>query len=447
MHGINITHDPLRRSWVESANGPGDFPIQNLPFGVFRRAGSRELWRTGVAIGDRILDLHALYHACPLEGAAAVALSVAQGASLNAFMGLTSDYWSALRLQLSDLLSSIADGALRKTLQTCLVAQCDAELTLPAEVGDYSDFFTSYHHALNSGRINRPNQVLSPSFKFMPIGYHGRASTLICSGTAVRRPLVQTREGGCETPEFGACRMLDYEGELGFYVGSGNAQGEPIPIADIQRHLFGFSILNDWSARDAQTWEKFGSGPLLCKDFATSLSPWIVTMEAVAPFRMPRPARPEGDPPPLAYLESTFERESGAIDVTLEVALLSENMRNGSQPAQRLSHSHFGQQYFTIGQIAAHHASNGCRLRPGDLLGSGTISNEAADSWGCMMELTQRGRKPLTLANGEERSFLEDGDEVVISAYCERDGFVRIGVGECRGRVVPAPSSPTREAQ
>lgn len=445
IHDLNETHDAARRSWVDSANAQGaSFPIQNLPFGIFRRAGRNESWRGGVALGDSIVDLAALRDSRVLHGLATEALQAAAQPTLNEFMGLGHAHWSTLRRELAALLDENAGHEIRVALAATLVPQGEAELALPANVGDYSDFFTSYHHALNSGRINRPNNVLSPSFKFVPIGYHGRASTVVVSATDVRRPLVQTREGERTTPEFGPCRMLDYEGELAFYIGPGNAQGEPIPIERIQGHLFGCSILNDWSARDAQTWEKFGSGPLLAKNFATSVSPWVVTMEALVPFRSPAFQRLPGDPEPLPYLDAPAERERGALDITVEVALLTQRMRESGAPPCRISRARFSDQYFTIGQIATHHASNGCRLRPGDILGSGTVSNEQPESWGCLMEKTQRGRYPIALSSGEVRGFLEDGDEVVMSAYCERAGFVRIGFGECRGCVLPAPEFKVR---
>jgi fumarylacetoacetase len=442
MPGMNFTHDPKRDSWVESANRAGNaFPLQNLPYGVFRRQSS-EPWRGGVAIGDHVLDLLALHESRLLSGTVERPLAAAARPALNEFMALGDPAWSSLRAALSRLLGD--DGpalpARRAAVHALLVPQGEAEMKLPADVGDYSDFFTSYHHALNSGRINRPHQVLSPSFKFVPIGYHGRASTLVVSGTSVRRPLVQTREGERVTPEFGPCKLLDYEGELAFFIGPGNRQGEPISIDCIQNHLFGCSILNDWSARDAQTWEKFGSGPLSAKNFATSLSPWIVTMEALAPFRRPAFTRPPGDPPPLPYLDSLDERAHGALSVIVEVSLLTEAMRLTGESPALISRADFYEQYFTIGQIATHHASNGCALRPGDILGSGTVSNEQPESWGCLMERTQRGRSPLTLPNGEQRGFLEDGDEVIMTAHCERPDFATIGFGECRGRVVPAPA-------
>jgi fumarylacetoacetase len=443
MAGIDETHDPQRRSWLESANGPTDFPIQNLPFGVFRRSGSNEGWRGGVAIGEAIVDLARLRDARVLAGDAAAALAAAAEPSLNRYMSLGSTAWSALRRALSRLLA--ADDPHRRdnqaALAPALVEQADAVLTVAADVGDYTDFYTSYHHALNGGRINRPSNPLPPSFKHVPIGYHGRASTIVVSGTPVRRPLVQSREGEREAPEFGPCRMLDYEGELAFHVGPGNAQGEPIPVARIHEHLFGCSILNDWSARDAQRWESFVAGPLLAKNFATSVSPWIVTTAALAPFRVPAPVRPPGDPAALPYLDAPTERDEGAFDIVIEVALLTEAMRNDRAPPYRISRARFREQYFTIGQMAAHHASNGCRLRPGDIIATGTVSNEEPGSWGSLMENTQRGKVPLVLPNGEARGFLADGDDVIIRARCERAGFVAIGFGECRGRVLAAPAA------
>jgi fumarylacetoacetase len=442
---IDPTHDPRRRSWLESANEPGGaFPVQNLPFGIFRRVDSGEDWRGGVAIGDAILDLSRLRETGVVSGTAAEALTAAAEPILNRFMGLGRRHWSALRGELSASLDADAAPQIRDrraAIASCLVPQKDAELSLPAAVGDYSDFFTSYHHAINCGRINRPHQPLSPSFKHMPIGYHGRASTIVVSGTPIRRPLVQAPQAGQAGPRFGPCGMLDYEGELAFHVGAGNALGEPIPLEHVQEHLFGCTLLNDWTARDAQAWEKLGSGPLLAKDFATTISPWVVTMEALEPFRTAASQPPPDDPEPLPYLDSAFDRAHGGIDIIVEVSLLTETMRRRGEAPYRLSRASFAEQYFTIGQMATHHASNGCRLRPGDILGSGTVSNEDPQSWGCLLERTYRGREPLSLPNGERRAFLEDGDEVVMTAHCERPGFVSIGFGECRGRVLAAPAT------
>ena len=440
MYEIDETHDASLTSWVGSARGHTDFPIQNLPFGLFRRQGTAESWRGGVAIGEEILDLALLHQSGLVTGTAATAIAAASQSTLNAYMALGRTYWVALRKALSRLLSA-ADpkaAAHASKLAPLLVRQSAAQMTVPAQIGDYSDFYTSLSHATNGGRIHRRNPPVPVSFKHLPIGYHGRASTIVVSGTPVRRPLVQSREDGRELPEFGPTRQLDYEAELAFYIGPGNQVGEPIRIAEIHDHLFGVSILNDWSARDAQRWESAVVGPLLGKDFATSVSPWIVTMDALAPFLVEPFQRSADDPEPLPYLKSEFEAKSGGIDIVIEVAIQSASMRNQNISPYRLSQANFRNQYFTIGQMAAHHVSNGCRLRPGDLVGSGTISDVAPGSWGCLVEITSRGEQPVSLPDGESRRFLEDGDEVIMRANCSRPGYLSIGFGECRGRILCA---------
>ena len=437
---MNDTHRPELESWVESANRPdADFPIQNLPFGVFCRRGSDEMPRVGVAIGDQVLDVEAaleeeLFGIDTPERTAAEACGAPW---LNGLMALGPEYASALRARLSELLRAgarepAADPSLPGRL---LVPMGDAELFVPAEVGDYTDFYASVHHATNVGSMFRPDNPLLPNYKHVPIGYHGRASSIVVSGTAVRRPAGQLKGASEEAPTFGPTRMLDYECEVGFYVSEGNALGEPIPIADAERHLFGLSLVNDWSARDVQAWEYQPLGPFLAKNFATTVSPWVVTMEALAPFRAPAFARPSGDPAPLPYLWSADDQAQGGVALTLEVYLASRRMREAGRAPARLSRASFTTMYWTPAQLLAHHASNGCHLRPGDLLASGTVSGPERDARGCLLELTWRGAEPLTLPTGERRAFIEDGDEVILRGYCERDGARRIGVGECRGVV------------
>jgi fumarylacetoacetase len=433
------THRPDLRSWLESANDPAtDFAIQNLPFGVFKRRASAEQPRVGVAIGDQILDVTSAARAGAFgaDGEAALAAAQCSEPSLNALMAQGRGPARALRRALSALLraDSDAEGAISTSY---LVPQSDGELLLPAVVGDYTDFYASVFHATNVGSMFRPDNPLLPNYKYVPIGYHGRSSSMIASGTPVRRPRGQTRdEQGGELPVFGPTRRLDYELEVGAFVAAGNPLGEPIPIGRAEEHVFGFCLLNDWSARDIQAWEYQPLGPFLAKNFATTISPWVVTLDALAPFRAPAFERPEGDPQPLAYLDSLDNRSHGAFDVSLEVYLSSRAMRDRGDAPLRLSRSSFAQMYWTVAQMVAHHTSNGCNLRPGDLLGSGTVSGDTKDSRGCLLELTWRGTEPLQLPTGETRRFLEDGDEVVFRGYCERAGFRRIGFGECRGVVM-----------
>lgn len=434
---LNASHDPSRRSWIESANLPdADFPLQNLPYGAFTSNAARTP-RLGVAIGDRILDLHAAASADLLPEAVADA---ARQPTLNALLALGQPAWSALRQRLSELLGAdtCPAGEPRGRVETCLLPQRAATMHLAVATRDYTDFYASIHHATNVGSMLRPDQPLLPNYKWIPIGYHGRASSLVVGGTPVRRPHGQTRPPDTAAPSFGPCRNLDYELELGVFVGPGNALGERIPLASAAAQLFGVSLLNDWSARDLQTWEYQPLGPFLAKNFATSLGPWVVTLEALAPFRAPAPARPPGDPAPLPHLADTQDAALGALDVTLEVWLLTAQMRLTGASPHRISRGSFSTMYWTLGQMLAHHASNGCNLSPGDLIGSGTVSGPSRDSRGCLLEYTWRGTDPLRLPNGEERRFLADGDEVILRGYAERAGARRIGLGECRGMVLPA---------
>jgi fumarylacetoacetase len=440
MVSINETHDPALESWVESANLPDtDFPIQNLPFGVFRPRGSDEPFRGGVAIGDQILDLAAAGKSGALAGEAVVAVAACGEPALNALMALGSEAWSALRLALSRALRSGAPEA--GPLGACLVPQCESEYAVPARIGDYTDFYTSIHHATSVGRLFRPDNPLLSNYKWVPIAYHGRASTIGVSGQTFPRPIGQTMAAGVapggQTPDFGPSRRLDYELEVGVFIGVGNDGGERIAIQDAERHVFGLCLLNDWSARDIQAWEYQPLGPFLSKNFASTVSPWIVTLEALAPYRLPW-TRPEGDPQPLAYLDSADTREMGAIDIQLEAALETTAMGRAGQPAALLSRTSFKHAYWTVSQMVAHHALNGCRLVPGDLMGSGTQSGPTPEEAGSLLELTTGGKQPVRLSNGETRTFLEDGDTVILRAWCDKPGSARIGFGECRSTVLPA---------
>lgn len=433
---LNETHDPALRSWVASANDPGsDFPIQNLPYGVFRRVGSAEPMRVGVAIGDMILDLPAACTRGVFSGAAEESAQHASAPTLNALMERGPCAWSALRLALSRLLRDSAPEAER--LLGCLVPRSEAEHALPAQIGDYTDFFTSQYHALNAGRVFQPDNPMLPNFKWLPIGYHGRSSSIAISGAAFHRPSGQVRTPGAAAPVFGPTQRLDYELELGVFIGAGNRLGEPIGIDDAEGHAFGMCLLNDWSARDVQAWEAVPLGPFLAKNFFTTISPWIVTLEALAPFRCPLP-RESGDPPTLPGLRPRTGHLDGALDIELEARLVTS--RTGSDGA-RLSRTSYRHAYWSVAQMIAHHTSNGCNLRPGDLLGTGTQSGPTPGEEGCLLELSRGGKAPLTLPGGETRSFLHDGDTVVLRGWCERPGHVRIGFGECRGSVLPARAS------
>jgi fumarylacetoacetase len=437
---MDRTHDPSLTSWVESADGAGDFPIQNLPLGVFRRREDDEPGRVGIAIGDMILDVTACRDEGRFSGPAERAAEACAAPALNALMRLGAEPRRELRRQVSALLAadSPAWRSNRRLGDRILVAQSDAEMLLPAEIGDYTDFYASVHHATNVGGMFRPDNPLLPNYKGVPIGYHGRASSIVPSGTPVVRPLGQSKPPDTESPVFGPSRSLDYEMELGIFVGPGNPRSHPVPIDRAEEQIFGFCLVNDWSARDLQAWEYQPLGPFLAKNFATSISPWVVTLEALEPFRAPALARPPGDPAPLDYLASPANAASGAVAVTVEVHLLTARMREGRMEPARLSRGSAADLYWTPAQLVAHHTSNGCDLRPGDLLASGTISGPARESRGCLLELTWRGAEPLALPSGETRKFLEDGDEVIMRGHCEREGAARVGFGECRGTVVEA---------
>ena len=436
MSPLNETHSPEHRSWVASANAAGtDFPIQNLPFGVFRRYGSAEAFRVGVAIGDQILDLTAAQAKSLFSNGAKLAAQACCAPNLNAFMALGSQSWSALRLSLS---RALREGyTLQSALSTCLVAQVDAEFAVPAQIGDYTDFYTSVHHATNIGKLLRPDNPLLPNYKWIPIGYHGRSSSIGISGQELRRPVSQVMRPGATEPVLAASARMDYELEMGIFIGPGNALGEPVPMAQAEQHVFGMCLFNDWSARDVQGWEYQPLGPFLAKNFASTVSPWIVTMEALAPYRQAW-TRAEGDPQPLPYLDSPALRAQGAVNIALEVFIQTAAMREQGMAEHRLSNSNFRDAYWSVSQMVAHHTVNGCNLQAGDLLGSGTQSGPAADEAGSMMELSKGGKEAITLPNGEKRTFLEDGDTVIFRGACQADGAARIGFGEVRGTLLPA---------
>lgn len=439
---IDVTTDPALRSWVSSANdGVTDFPIQNLPFGVFRRADSREAPRVGIAIGDHILDVAACLAAGLFDSAGEEAIMAARtcaSPTLNALMQRGPIARRALRHAVSALLAESAPVSAQQTAAYALVQHRDAELFLPAEIGDYTDFYASKHHASNIGSMLRPDNPLLPNYTWVPIGYHGRSSTIVVSGTPVRRPQGQRKGPNDATPTFGPARALDYELELGALVGTGNAMGTSIPLAEADDHLFGVCLLNDWSARDVQAWEYQPLGPFLAKNFASTVSPWVVTMEALAPFRAPLAPRDEGDPAPLPYLTDARDAARGGMNITMQVSVRTARMREAGHAPVQLSASNALDLFWSFPQMLAHHASNGCAMRPGDLLGSGTVSGRTKDSRGCLMELTWRGAEPIALPNGETRAYLEDGDDVIMSAFAARDGAVRIGFGICEGRVLPS---------
>lgn len=419
---IDETHDPARTSWVSSANGHPDFPLQNLPFGVFAPAGKPP--RTGIAIGDAILDLSALPD-MPAE---------VDAPTLNALLG--SPERATLRKR---VFAMLADPAQRAAVEPHLHAARDCVVHLPATIGDYTDFYVGIHHAMNVGKLFRPDQPLMPNYKHVPIGYHGRASSVRASGQPVVRPNGQRKAPDDAAPSFGPCRRLDYELEMGIWIGHGNTLGRPIPIGEADAHVAGLCLLNDWSARDVQAWEYQPLGPFLAKSFHTTISPWVVTAEALAPFHVAQAARPEGDPRPLDYLWSEADQARGAYAIELTVALRTRKMREAGLPGEVVARSTARHMYWTVAQIVTHHASNGCDLRAGDLLGTGTLSTPDATGLGSLLELTNGGKVAITLANGETRTFLEDGDEVMLGGTARADGHVAIGFGACTALVLPSP--------
>jgi len=438
---VNETHDPALTSWIESANSPDtDFPIQNLPFGVFSRRGEVER-RVGVAIGDKIVDVAESLGANLWTGEARDVARWCDRPTLNELMQAPKDSLSRFRARLSELLAGTPgdEDAINPLPPGALVQMSDARMHAPAQIGDYTDFYASIYHATNVGKMFRPESPLLPNYKYVPIGYHGRASSIVLSGSDVKRPSGQSLPTGSSTPTFGPSQMLDYEAEVGFFVGKGNELGDPIAIADAEEHLFGVCLVNDWSARDIQSWEYQPLGPFLSKSFATSISPWVVTLEALEPYRIPAFFRPPGDPAPLEYLSSDRDKNEGGIDLVIEVYIRSMMMRESHLRPSRLSAASLADMYWTPAQMLTHHTSNGCNLQPGDLFASGTVSGPERDSQGCMLELTRRGAEPVALPTGEERKFLHDGDEIILRGYLRREGAARIGLGECSGLIVASP--------
>ncbi|RQO63073.1 fumarylacetoacetase [Paucibacter sp. KBW04] len=435
---IDHTHNPAAQSWVASANEEGsEFPIQNLPYGLFRRAGSNESARVGIAIGDQVLDLKLAASAGKWSSAVQVLLQPLADGDLNRFMAQPAAQRRLLRHALFEALSA---GSPQETaLRAALLPQAIAQMAVPCRIGDYTDFYTGIHHATTVGKLFRPDNPLLPNYKWVPIGYHGRSSSIGVSGGTVRRPLGQLKAPDAEVPVLGACKRLDYELELGVFVAGGNDLGEPIPMAQADEHLFGLTLLNDWSARDIQAWEYQPLGPFLAKNFGSTISPWIVTMEALEPFRIAF-EHPAEDPQPLPYLDSAKNRAEGGYDIELEVWLQTEKMRALGEPATRLMRSNFKHAYWTVAQMLTHHASNGCNLQPGDLLGTGTLSGPDAAEGGSLLELSMGGKQDLTLPNGETRKFLQDGDTVILRGYAQREGARRIGFGDCSATIVAAPA-------
>ncbi len=443
---VDRTHDPELTSWVESANADGcDFPIQNLPLGVFARRVEHEDPYThdssvGVAIGDQVLDLAVVAQAGLLDGVGPSLEDVLDTWSLNPLLWEGVGFRRALRARISELLSAdcpdLRDNA--EFRERALLDMDDVEMLEPVEIGDYTDFYASVHHATNVGSMFRPDNPLLPNYKHIPIGYHGRASSVVVSGEGVVRPCGQTKADDADTPSYGPCRLLDYEMEVGFVVGGHTELGETLGMERAEDALLGLVLCNDWSARDIQKWEYQPLGPFLAKSFMTTISPWVVTMEALAPFRVPAFKRDAGDPTPLDYLMSEENTERGGVALTCEVHLCSAEMRSRGMDPVKLSSGSFADMYWTVAQMIAHHASNGCNLRPGDLMASGTVSGPDKNNRGCLLELTWRGSEPIELPSGEQRKFLQDGDEVIMTGYCEAEGYRRIGFGECRGIVQPA---------
>jgi fumarylacetoacetase len=424
------THDPSRVSWVQGAEPGSDFPVQNLPLGIFSEA--KGLRRPGVAIGDYILDLTSAADSLDEEWREDLSQPV-----LNAWLSRGPDHHRALRQRLFELLT---DERYRDDLEVSLIGQSEVRLHVPCLIGDYTDFYVGIHHATNVGKQFRPDNPLLPNYKYVPIGYHGRTSSVRASGEPVIRPKGQRKAPDADAPEYGPSRRLDYELELGIWVGRGNELGQSIPIGEAGAHIAGYCLLNDWSARDLQAWEYQPLGPFLAKNFLTSVSSWIVSADALEPFRSPMPPRPEGDPAPLPYLDDPADRETGGLEIQLQATLSTEAMRrNGVEPFVLSRGKADAAMYWSAAQIVAHHSSNGCNLQPGDLIGTGTLSTDRDDGLGSLLEISRGGKQPVELPGGETRSFLEDGDEICLSAWCEREGAVRIGLGECVGRVVPGP--------
>jgi fumarylacetoacetase len=434
---LDETHDVSRQSWVASAKSHPVFPLQNLPFGVFSTGADDP--RGGVAIGDEIFDLKRAIEAGLFAGPALEAAKAAAAPTLNGFMGLRKGVRAALRKRLFALLAEGEDSLEAHAFEATLLHRAaSCTMHVPATIGSFTDFFAGIHHAYNGGVRNKRNPPLLPNYKYVPVAYHSRASSIHASGTPVRRPNGQRKRADESAPTFGPSRNLDFELELGVWIGPGNALGEPIGISRAGEHVVGLCMLNDWSARDIQAWEYQPLGPFLSKNFGTTISPWIVTMEALAPFGRAQPPRPEGDPRPLPYLWDDTDQESGAFDIGLEALIRTKTMREKGMPAHRLSASNVKHLYWTISQMVAHHTCGGCNLQPGDIFGSGTLSAPDRSGWGSFSELSEDGRTPVELPSGETRAFLQDGDDLILRARAEREGYAAIGFGDCTGRIVPA---------
>lgn len=434
MPELNETHDPTLTSWIDSANeAEADFPVQNLPLGVYTDPKTG-VGKVGIAIGDKILDVTAARAKGVIGGVADDAAGACAGDTLNELMALGGRHWSALRATASRALRDDTEEgeAAQAVADEILLAQADVAMRLPARIGDYTDFYSSIFHATNVGKMLRPDNPLMPNYKHIPIAYHGRASSIVASGETVKRPVGQTKASDADDPSFGPSMAFDYETEVGFFVGPGNPLGQPISMSEAEDHIFGLCILNDWSARDIQAWEYQPLGPFLAKSFASHISPWVVTIEALAPFRCGAYDRPDGDPAPLPYLSSSENEANGGFDVQIEVSISSEQMRDAGTPPQVLAVTNMQHLYWTIFQMLTHHTSNGCNLRPGDMMGTGTISGPTEDALGSVLEITKRGAEPVSLPSGEERRFLADGDELIMRAWCDAVGARRIGFGDCR---------------
>jgi len=441
---INETHDPNLKSWVESANDPNtDFPIQNLPWCFFNELGTTKHERLGFAIGDYIFDFDSCWEDEVFASADSEKYKRLQSLTFDFSLNhgvdrLRATEISELRGEVAKLLRDDADQEVRSRIEPHLLLRSECDFWVPFEIGDYTDFYCSIYHATNVGSMFRPDNPLLPNYKYVPIGYHGRASSIVISGTDIKRPHGQNRSDAEAPPVFIPCKSLDYEMEVGFFVGQGNELGTSIPIGDAEKHIFGLCLVNDWSARDIQAWEYQPLGPFLAKNFATTISPFVVTMEALAPFRTKAFEREEGDPAPLDYLADEQNEKFGGIDINLEVFIQTQKMLDENIEPHLLSRSNLKDLYWTIGQMLTHHASNGCNLQTGDLIATGTISGKEKSERGSMLELSWRGTEPIELPSGETRRFLEDGDEIIMKGYCEREGFRRIGFGECRGRILQA---------
>ncbi len=435
---LDASHDPMVTSWVPSAQAAGtDFPIQNLPLGVFETADGRV--GIGVAIGDQVVDLRVAREAALLGSLPAAIGAALEATTLNAVIALGRPALSAVRQAVQGMLRADTEaGRAAPRVPGLLHPMASLRLRLPVEVGDYTDFYASVDHATNVGSMFRPDNPLLPNYRHVPIGYHGRASSIVPTGTPVHRPMGQVSAKPEGPPTFAPTARLDYELEVGAVIGAGNPLGTPIPLAEAEAHLAGLVLVNDWSARDVQAWEYQPLGPFLAKNFATTISPWLVTLDALAPYRVPARARTADEPAPLPYLTDGRDQTQGGFAITLEVWIRTARMREAGTPAERLSRGSFAQMYWTLGQMLTHHASGGCNLRPGDLIASGTVSGPEQSSRGCLLELTWRGAEPVTFSNGETRAFLADGDEVILRGWCEAPGRVRIGFGDCRGTVVGA---------